>query len=98
MAAVGWDRDRRVGRTAAEVILAVDSHSEVGSVAIEADFDACLEGVIPPRVCNVLLALKQVAVGLLHRSGGRVECLEQSVIELDAGVGVIGGWKPGCGT
>ena len=42
---------------------------------------------------DILAALKEIAVGLHHGAGGGVEGLEESVVEFDRGIGVVGAWE-----
>ena len=84
---------RRIGGASAEVVFAVGADSEIGRVAIQPDFAAGLDGVLPGDDGEVLLALEEIAIGGHDRSASGVESLVEPVVELDGGVGVVRGGK-----
>src|SRR5580658_3676060 len=86
-----------VGGSPAKVVFAVGADAEVSRIAIDAGLEAGVEGMAAGRERHVLPSLKKIAVSLHYRAGGRVECLEESIVELDRRVGVIAGGKAGCG-
>ncbi len=97
-AALRGNRLGSIGRAAAKIVFAVGADAEVGGVAIEARLEAGLEGMARGGEGEILSALKKIAVGLHHRSGRGVECLEQAVAEFYGGVGAVGCGKARRGT
>ena len=87
-----------VGGSSSKVVFAVGADAEVGCVAIDADLEAGFESVAGGGEGHVLAALEEVAVCLHDGAGGGVEGFKEAVVELDRGVGRVGGGKAWRGT
>ena len=57
-----------ISSAAAEVVLAVGTHAEVSGIAIQSRLNAGFEGMMRRGKSHILAALKEVSVGLHHRS------------------------------
>ncbi len=88
---------RGIGSSAAEVVFAVGAGAKVSGIAVGAELYSCLEGVGAGGEGDILPALKEVAIGLHDGTGGGVEGLKKSIVELDRGVSVVRGRKAGRG-
>jgi len=79
----------------AKVVFPIGADPKVSGVAVQADFCACFQRMPGGGERNVLPRLEEIAIDTDHRSGGRIKRLIGTVIELNAWIGEVGGWKRG---
>ena len=84
-----FDEHWGIGRSAAETVKTVWIRAEDGGVTIQTDFGSPFIRVAPARKAEVLLHLKQVAVGAEDRAAGRIESLEQAISISDGRLCVV---------
>ena len=84
---------RRICLSSTEVILPIRADAEVGGVAIEADFASSFECMLAGGDGKVLAQLEKIAVDADDCAGRLIEWFVGAVIELDRGIGEIGGGK-----
>ena len=83
--------DGGIGGASAKVIFAIGADTKVGGVAVQAHLASRPEGVAGGGEGKILAQLEEIAVDADHRSRGLIKGLVGAVVELDRGVGEVGG-------
>src|SRR5690349_16272884 len=86
---LGSNIHRRVGDATAKIVFPIWACPKIGRIAIQPKLAAEFPLMPAGSEREILCELEKIAERSLHRSCGRVKCLEQSIIELQRRIGLV---------
>ena len=89
----GRNEHRRINCSAAKIVLAVRTYTEVCRVPVKASFRTPLHGVPRARPRKIQLSLEQIPERRHHRARRSIVRLIKAIDELQSRIGVVRGHK-----